>query len=185
MQQTVLLLHRVYFKAKLTSSSGENPETCCWMISVEGLLSITVHLKAEKLHSSAIYFVSLILKITKTANTFPKYWYRCNKETSMDSICSPGSFWLTHLAEIEAVWLSYLKLLCDFKFPLCGPRQPKAWDLFSELHTDRYWQECQCVTRAAVYTHTHTDTHMRSHTCAQINGLQSIAYLAQKKVCSC
>lgn len=60
----------------------------------------------------------------------------------MDSICTLGSFLLARFEVCD----SYLKPLCDFKFPLCGPRRLKAPDLFSELHTDRYWQECQCVT---------------------------------------
>jgi len=167
-----LLLHQLYFKAKLTSSSVEN------MIRSAKWTKFNLH--TVRLHSSAIYFVSLIPNTTKTANTFPKYWYRCNKEASMDSTCSPASFCLTYLAGIEAVWLSYLKLLCDFKFPLCGLRQLKASDLFSELHTDRYWQECQCVTRPAVYTH--TLTHMCTNQWASINSIFSKKWFAVVRI---
>lgn len=46
-----------------------------------------------------------------------------------------------------------------------------------------YWQILagmpMCHKSSCLHTHTHTNTHMRSHTCAQINGLQSIAYLAK------
>lgn len=158
MKLTLLLLHKVYLKAKLTPSSVEKNVVCAkWTM----FNPHTVHL-----YSSAIYFVSLILNATNTANTFLKYWYRCNKGASMDSICSPGSFWLTYLAGIKAVWLSYLKLLCDFKFPLCGLRQLKAYRIYfqSSILTDigrnaNVSQE-QLFTHTLTHSHTYANTHV-------------------------
>jgi hypothetical protein len=70
----------------------------------------------------------------------------------------------------ERNWDSYLKLLCDVQFPLCGLYWLKAQDLFSELDTVILAVVQMCHQYNCTHTWTHSDvctlkcTHTHMHT---------------------
>lgn len=105
----------------------------------------------------------------KTANTFIQYWYRCNKRQVWAHTLRV-SLAVEFLAVwSERNWVSYLKLLCDVQFPLCGLYWLKAQDLFSELGTVILAVVQMCHKYNCTHTWTHSDvcTLKCTDTCTQ------------------
>lgn len=131
----------------------------------------------------------------KTANTFIQYWYRCNKrQVWADTL--RVSLAVEFLAVwSERNWVSYLKLLCDVQFPLCGLYWLKAQDLFSELDTVILAVVQMCHQYNCTHTWTHSDvctlkcTHTYAHkinTAVLLsNGLDSNITLSTLALSSC